>query len=323
MQPAGEGTMIGSVCQFLKVLFISLIIWTVFPMSLAYAVGDGPRAYQLLPEGTDAFAVYGLFTSGNQSADPGTVITGADLNVNLGIVQYTHTFRLMDQQSALFAVVPFGEVEGDIQTSVGYTVSGSSSGLGDVQLGVIFGLVGSPSLSVEDYLASEPGFALGVLGKLYTPTGEYDDTQALNLGTNRWGTQLGVPMAYSIGSSLVDPSLWRFEFLPSITIYGENDDPYNADTSKKDPLYNVEAHVTRNLSQILWVSLDTLYTYGGETETDGLDDDNTQSAFSLGGSISITVSKSASVKLSYGETIDQNDNGADGWMARAIVNLAF
>ena len=292
-------------------------------MRFAHAVGDGPRAYQLLPEGTDAFVFYGLFTSGNQTADPGTVITGAELDVSLGIVQYTHTFTVMDQQSALFGVVPFGEVKGDIRTSGRNTISGSSSGIGDIQLGVIFGLAGSPSLTIEEYASFEPGFALGILGKLLLPTGAYDETRVLNLGSNRWGTQLGVPMAYSIGSSLVDPSLWRFELLPSITIYGDNDDPFNAGTCEKDPLYNLEAHITRNLGRIFWVSLDALYTYGGETETDGIEDDNTQRSFALGGSVNITVSRSASMKLSYGETITQNDDGADGWMARATFNYTF
>ena len=39
----------------------------------AQAQGDGPRAYQMLPEGVHALSVYGIFQDGNETIDPATI----------------------------------------------------------------------------------------------------------------------------------------------------------------------------------------------------------------------------------------------------------
>ena len=85
----------------------------------------------------------------------------------------------------------------------------------------------------------------------------------------------------------------------------------------------VEGHITRNLNQAFWVSLDALYLYGGETTTDGVKGGNTQRAFFLGGTFNVALSRSASLKLSYGEVVSRNDSGPDGWGFRAIASFAF
>lgn len=302
--------------------FLVIAIFLFFPVKQTYAIGDGPRAYQTLPDGRDMIAVYGVYTEGNTTADPGIIFKGADIDVTLGVLQYTHTFDVRGQQGAIFGVLPFGELEGSVHLA-SQTVNRSSSGVGDMQIGCVIGLAGSPSLSVEEYKKHQPRFCYGILGKISLPTGEYDEDKALNLSANRWSVQLGLPMAYSIGKSMVDPSLTRFEFLPSLTFYTNNDNPYNAGKYEQDPVLNLEAHAIRNLNMLLWVSLDALYTYGGETTTDGVDDDNKQSAFYLGGTINLTITKTASLKVSYGETVEHNDSGADGSMVRAIVSNMF
>jgi hypothetical protein len=304
-------------------LFVIIAAMIFLPVERAQAtMGDGPRAYQLLPEGMKTLTVYGISTEGNQTANPGQIIKGADLDVNLGVLQYTHTFSIKGQQSAAFGILPFGEVNGSVNLPRN-TLSASSSGIGDAQLGCVFGVIGSPALPAESFAVFKPGFAMGLLGKLGMPTGEYDEEKVLNLGANRWSVQLGLPAAYSIGKSSLDPSLTRFEILPSVTFYTDNDDPYHADECEQEPLFNLEAHITRNLHQAVWVSLDALYTYGGETTTDGIADDNSQRAFSLGGTVNFSFSKSGCIKFSYGETIERNDSGADGSMVRAVLSYVF
>ena len=306
------------------VVFVALAAAMFLPAEYARAQGgDGPLAYQLLPEGTKVVALYGLFTDGNQTADPGTIVHGGDINVNLGVLQYTHTLTAFrGQQAALFGILPFGKLDGSIKVQ-DYKLSGDSSGIGDLQIGGIIGLFGSPALPAQEYVAFKPGLAFGALGKVFIPTGEYDDSKALNLGANRWAFQVGLPVTYYLGKSMLDPSLTTFSLLPAVTIYTDNDDPFNADTSEQDPLFKIEGHITRSLNKMLWVALDALYTGGGETTTDGTKGDDSQSAFSLGGTVSVTVSRSTSLKFSYGETVSRNDHGLDGSMIRAIINFAF
>ena len=295
---------------------------TLAGVSPAFAQGDGPRAYQVVPNGTNLLAAYGLWLRGNQTADSATVIDGGDIDVDLLLLQATHSFAVANKQAAVFALLPYGEVSGKIDLRLG-SVRGSSTGFGDPVLGAIVGLIGPPPLTLQQFVAYQPGYALGALAKVTLPVGNYDEEKVLNVGGNRWALQLGMPMAWYLGQSFLDPALTTIELLPSVHFFGDNDDPRGAKTTSQDPLLRIEAHVTRNLNQAVWVSLDGQYVYGGETSEDGRDNDDTQRAFELGGTVNVAFSRSASVKLSYGEVVSRNDEGPDGYMVRLIANVAF
>ena len=229
---------------------------------LARGQGEGPRAFEQSPAGTQLISTYGVFGHGNESFNPNSVIAGAEVDVRVGVLDYARGFSLAGHAAALLAALPFGEVEG-VVTRPGVSVSDRSAGLGDLQLGAVFGLFGAPSLSETAYETYRPGCALGLLTRLYAPTGAYDRSQLINLGSNRWAVQLGLPFVYYVAASFSDPALTSFELLPSVTFYGTNHQPYRASESTQAPVYQLEGHITRNLNSRLWVSLDGLFSYGG------------------------------------------------------------
>lgn len=288
----------------------------------APAQDDGARAYMLIPDGTRVATLQGIFLRANQSLAPGTVIPDAKIDIDVAVLQFTQTFSIAGSQSAVFAALPLGEVRGSLALPGG-KISGKSSGAGDATLGAIFGLVGSPALMLKDYAAFRPGFSLGLLGKLIVPTGTYQSDKLINLGANRFTYQLGLPMTYSLGRSQLDPSLTTFELLPTVTFFDSNDSPFGADRVSQDPLLGIEAHITHNLGQAFWISGDARYTYGGETRTDGIDDDNIQEALALGVTANLYFSQQLSFKATYGGTVARSDNGPDGWMLRGMLNYAF
>jgi hypothetical protein len=291
----------------------------------AQAQGDGPRAYQMLPEGVHALTVYGIFQDGNETIDPATIIEGSDISIDIGIVQYVHPISVRGQASGLFIALPFGQVEGSLAARPPFNgISGDASGVGDVVLGAVIGLKGSPSLSLQEYAKFKPGFSIGALTKLSLPTGSYTQDKALNLGTNRWNLQLGAPMGWVIGESYLDPKLTSFELLPSVTFYGDNDEPFRANNMSQKPIFRLEGHITRNLNKAVWISADALVSNGGETETDGVDNNNRQYSLKLGATLSVAVAKTASLKFSYGETVDSNNNNSsEGKMFRVVGTLLF
>jgi hypothetical protein len=288
----------------------------------ALAVGDGPRAYMLAPANSNIVTAYGLFLDGNQALDPGVSSRNLDLDVDVGVLQYTRSFSICDNACGVFLIAPYGSTEGTFNFRR-FSRTGESSGLGDLQLGTVIGLHGSPSLEVADYIKYDPGFSLGLLGKVTAPTGEYDETEVINLGANRWGLQVGVPMGYYLGDSFLDPNLTTFELLPSVFFFGDNSDPFRAGGTGQDPLYQIEAHITRNLGRVFWVSLDANYQFGGETTTDGVPGDDDRESFGLGGTIGVNLSKQLSINATYGSVISHNDNGADGHMVRVKVAYLF
>ena len=284
----------------------------------AHAQGDGARNYELVPDGTGNFTVFGIYARGNQSPNSSTVVQGARIDIYLSVLQYTHAFALAGNQVQLFGMLPFGRVEGTA-TVAGRTVSESSSGPGDATIGAMVGLVGAPALSAKEYAEYRPGFTLGALGKVYLPTGEYRSSQVLNLGAGRRALQLGAPMVQYFGKSLLDPSLASLELTPSVSFFGNNDIPPNATTFKQDPLGKLEGHLTRNIGSAFWISVDTLYARGGETITDGVRDGNSQRWLTLGATAGFAIGQTMSGNISYGKVVRHNAGGleASGWRADA------
>jgi hypothetical protein len=293
----------------------------------ALAIGDGARAYQLLPAGTQVLSAYGIFLDGNSSLDPSTAAQDARISVDVLAVQYTRSITLGGQLTGLFAVLPVGQVDGSVTIDrplrPPVDLAGRSSGLADIQFGAVFGLVGSPALDRRDYASFKPGFAMGVLTRVTAPTGAYSSDRAINLGANRWAFQLGAPLGFTVGQSMLDPSLTTFELIPSVTFFTANDDPYGANSVTQRPIYRIEAHATRNVNQALWFGVDALATFGGETKTDGRYDDNAKYSLELGATVGFYLSQRFLLKATYGGVVARNDNGLDGRGFRLVGTLLF
>lgn len=293
----------------------------------ALAVGDGARAYQLVPSGSQILTFGYIGQNGNSSIDPGATVRGASAEVDVGYLQYVRTFEFAGQQAAAFAVVPYGDLTGTLALGASPIfpdeLSGTSSGLGDIVLGATVGLVGAPDLPLQDYVNFRPGFASGVLAKLYLPTGEYDSDQLFNLGTNRWSLQVAGLFSQSFGTSYLDPRLTTIEVIPAVTFFGDNANPFRGENLSQDPLLTLEAHVTHNLGRAVWVSADMYVMSGGATETDGVSDDNSKYSLGLGATVNVALSRSSSIKATYGEIVDRNDAGMDGTALRILFSQFF
>ncbi len=255
----------------------------------------------------------------NLAVDPGAVAGPASLDTNLAVFQFVQAFDLGGRQSFIFLVVPASRISaGD-----GSGGSGSVEGLGDAQLGFVFGLHGTPSLPAADYGRHRPGLAVNALAKLFFPTGAYSSGRSINVGANRWALRLGAPIVYAIGKGMADPELVTVELMPTVTVFGANEDPFEAGRTRQKPLFIFEGHLTRGFTSGLWASVDILWREGGEMEVDGVEAGNPQRSLSLGGTATIALGSNASLRLSAGGVVARNQHGPNGWMLRTIVGVAF
>ncbi len=287
--------------------------------------GDGPRSFPLLPKDINLLTVYVLSQNGDQLLDPGQTIPDADIDADIAILQYTRTFSLHDHLGAAFVALPYAKIQGDVPLGEpSGTASASDTGFGGIILGGVIGLVGSPALSGEEFAAHDPGFQLGLVGKVFLPTGSYDSDKVISVGSNRLAVQLVLPITYSIGSSMADPNMTTFEILPGVTFFEDNTDPSGgADTTGQKPLFTLEAHLTRNLNRTTWVSFGGIYNYGGETSADNVWQNDRRESLGLGASLSFAATSSTTIKLSYGETAWRNDDGLDGKLFRFVTTYGF
>ncbi len=306
--------------------FAAVLLVGLLGSNPAYAgSGDGPRSFPLLPKDANLVTGYVLLQSGNQLLDPGQTIPDAQIDAFIGIFQYTRTFSVFGNLGAAFAALPYAYIKGDVPLGPPTgTVSASDYGFGGAILGGVIGLVGSPALPGAEFAAYDPGFQLGLVGKLFLPTGSYNSSNVINVGSNRLSAQLVLPITYNFGSSMAAPNLTTIEILPSIAFFTDNTDPYGGATvTGQKPLYSLEAHVTRNLGGSTWLSFGGIYNSGGETSTDNVWNNDPRQSLGLGASISFAMGSSTSLKVSYGETVWRNDNGMDGLLFRVVTTHVF
>lgn len=284
-------------------------------------IGDGPRAYFPPPVDINVFTIFGMQVSGNSMLYSDIVSPNLDLDVDLLVAQYTRTMEIDERYVAFTIVQPQGRLKSSITLPnvARFENETKSEGFSDTQLLVSTGLYNLPPLTKSTYATYKPTFAVGGLARIILPTGEYDNKKSANLGTNRYSLQIGSPITFGFGDSFLDPRLTTLDLLPSITLFSDNNDPFGADKINQRHLFKFESHLTHNFNPALWASIDSIYSYGGETETDGVNDDNQQRSLNMGATIGVQFSKKIGLKLSYGKTIDRNDDGLEGDFARLML----
>lgn len=303
-------------------LALSVLAATMLFAAAAWAQDDGPRVYQLAPLGAQSLTAFAVVKRGDEGPEPGDIVLGSEIDTNILVLRYARTFSLGGRAFSPFVIVPMGEVESRVQRPEGL-ISTSSSGLGDAQLGGVLGLVGAPALSRDAYAAFQPGFSLGLFGRVFFPTGAYSAAKPVNLGSNRFAYQLGLTGGFAWGGSYLDPALTTLDVLPTVTFYDDNHRPYGANIAAKDPLFTVEGHLTRNLGRDVWVSADVLWRQGGETFTDGAPDDNGTRGWAAGLTAAVRVDPRATLIFTYHHVVERSDGGPDGWFFRSVVVVPF
>jgi hypothetical protein len=233
------------------------------PRAVAQVPG---RFYWKTLSGGDAVPLIYESVSGNMNPFNPALFVTPDSNVDatIALAGYAHTFSLLDRSAMAAIILPMGRVSGDVNVA-GRTVSQSANGFGDPMLEFDINILGPKAQNnLPDVLRYEPGFSVDLLADLAIPIGEYDSSQPLNLGQNRWYGRLGAPIIWQLGP-WVPGRRTTLEFLPAVWLFGNNDN-YLGQTLKTDPLFQLDAHLTRDFTEHVWGSLDG-YWYNGAKQT--------------------------------------------------------
>jgi len=284
---------------------------------------DGARAYHLLPAGTTDISLTTTVLQGRGTIDfGGGFVQGTDLEVGVVTPSIRHAFDVGGNLVFLLASLPIGDVA--FRTSAGTIDLDTSIAQGDLLLGGTVGLVGTPALTPLEFAMYKPGFHAVAEGKLFIPTGDYDSRRMLSLGLNRWSIQASLPMIYTLGDSMLDPDLMTFEVRPVVQFFGDNEDPFGpALVAGQEPIFGVEAHVTRSFGLRLWAGIDAYYETGGETSTDGIGRNDGLETFSLGATLGLVVSPQVSLRLSYRELVQSNIPESSGRTLEVATAFLF
>jgi len=259
--------------------------------------------------------------SGNTNPfDPAHIVApGSSIDATIAIAGYAHTFSMFDRSAMAAILLPMGRVSGEV-TVAGKSFNQSASGFGDPMLEFNINLIGPPAQkNLPDALRYEPGFSVDLLADLALPIGEYNSNQPLNLGQNRWYGRVGAPIVWQLGP-WVPGRRTTLEFLPAVWLFGDNND-YVGQTLKTDPMFQLDAHLTRDLTEHFWGSLDAAWYTGGRASINGVAGEKLNNV-GVGLTLGYTINDNLNLTVGYKSTINDSAPG-DLRMDSFMVTLVY
>jgi hypothetical protein len=259
--------------------------------------------------------------SGNTNPfDPAHIVApGGNVDGTLAIVGYAQTFELFDRSAMAAILLPMGRVSGEL-TVGGRSFNQTANGFGDPMLEFNINVIGPRAQkNIPDALRYEPGFSVDLLADLALPIGEYDSSQPLNLGQNRWYGRVGAPVVWQLGA-WVPGRRTTLELLPAVWLFGDNND-YVGQTLKTDPLFQLDAHLTRDFTENFWGSLDVAWYNGGKATINGVAGEKLNN-IGVGLTLGYQVNSNLNLTFGYKSTINDSAPG-DLKMDSFMITLVY
>ena len=284
-----------------------------------------PRFYWKTLMGMNAVPVILMSTSGNTNPlDPSKKFDpSASVSADIAIAGYAKIMPFWNRAGALAVLMPMGRIQADSVVD-GSLSRESSSGFGDPMIEFNINLIGPPPImNLPDLMRYEPGFSLDLIVDVAFPLGQYDNTQSLNLGQNRWYGRIGTPIIWQLGP-WIPASRTTLEIIPSVWFFGDNDDFVGANLHS-DPTFELEAHLTRNFTSKFWGSLDATYASGGDATISGTILSRTTPGSEkklVGFTLGYQLNESLQLTLGYKSTLNNVAASSDPRMSVFMISFA-
>ena len=249
-----------------------------------------PRSYSASPVGTNFGGVTYSVSSGQVSLDPSLPLSDVNATVNTTSVGLSHSFALGDRTASWAVVVPYvgAHVTGAFY---GQAQAGARFGFSDLRARFALSLLGR-ALTPREFARRKPSTTLGVSLAVRAPTGTYDPTHFINVGTNSWAFQPEIGMEQPMGKWFADTSA-------AISIFCANTNFYDGHVLQQRALTNLQFHVGYNFRPGQWLAADANYYAGAATSVNGAPAINRLANSRYGLSFSQPLGTGFSTKLSW------------------------
>jgi hypothetical protein len=286
--PPGQCSTLSMDVLAVPVRFI-IFFFLLLANSISQAQDIEPRSYSNAPVGMNFLVAALGYSEGGISFDPSVPITNADIKTDLAALAYARVLDLGGQSGKFDIVLPYASLKGTADY-LGSPVAREISGYGDPRLRFSMNFLGAPALTVKEFAAYRQDLIIGGSVQLSIPTGQYDNSKLINIGTNRWyiKPELGASKAWGP---------WTLELMTGATLFGDNADFFGGKRREQDPIYSLQGHLIYGFSSGIWMALTTAYLRGGRTTLDGVRGNDLQESSRLGATLALPVDRHNSIKL--------------------------
>jgi hypothetical protein len=271
-----------------KLFSNGLILWFVLITSVTASQIVGaqelePRTYANIPVNMNFLALGYVHSKGNILLDPSLPIEDLNAKTDYAFLRYTRSLGLLSKTAKLKVMLPYawGQYEGRVE---GIPVDRNISGIGDAVLGLDISFMGAPAMSGDAFSQYRQKTIVGASVRVAAPTGKYDNTKIINLGSNRWAFKGELGASRQLGN-------WTLELAGALWAFTDNTDFLEGLTLSQAPFYTVKAHAIYTFKPGLWLGVGAGYGEGGQTTVEGSKRDTYQRNLRLGGVLSYPIAE--------------------------------
>jgi len=280
-------------------LHVSLLIWALVPLGSSMSQDLAPRAYVITPVGSNAIILTYSHFNGALQFDGAVPITGATASVNMPIASYYHTLDFFGRTANITIAVPYavGDFQGTIFDAPKHAYR---SGLLDSFVRFSVNLKGGPAMRVSEFASWRQKLLLGASLKIVAPTGQYNPTELINLGNNRWAFKPEFGYSERWRHWVLDGYAATWFFTANPEFFSHNSFYPGVQVQTQQPIGAFEAHLSYDVKPRFWISVDGNFWFGGKTSLNGIQNPVTlQRSSRVGLTGSLPLSKHQSIKVSY------------------------
>lgn len=228
---------------------------------------------------------------GNVVTDPALPVKNVEAKVEAAAAFYNRTFSFLGRSASALVAMPYvwakatGEVGEELRSI-------KRSGPGDLQLRLATNIFGGPALTPQEFAHAAPRTTLGASLNVLMPTGQYDSTKLINIGSNRWAFKPELGLVIPVGN-------WSFEAYTGVWFFTANDDFLGGNRLTQDPIAALQGHVVYTLKPGLWLSVDGTWYSGGETLLNGAPRTERQDNSRIGATLVVPIGRNHVVKAAW------------------------
>jgi outer membrane putative beta-barrel porin/alpha-amylase len=249
-----------------------------------------PGSYQNAPTGVNVAAASVLISRGNVLTDASLPVEGARAEVEVLGLAYVRTLGVLGRAAKFDAQIPVtwadfsGIVAGEQRTRI-------ARGLADPRFRLSVNLIGSPALTIPEFMKYRQRAILGVSLQVVPPLGQYDDDRYINLGSNRWSFRPETGVSWGHGRLILEGAA-------GVWLFAHNGN-YVGRTQEQSALYFAKANAIVTFRRGIWGALSYGRATGGRTRVDGAETNSLQTNDRLGTTWLIPINRSTAMRIVY------------------------
>jgi hypothetical protein len=254
-----------------------------------------PQSYSDTPPRMHFVSTGYVHSDGNVLFDASVPASDVQAQIDSLSVIYGATATIFGRAGSFAFAVPY--VWADVRGNVGDT-SGAAvrSGPGDLRVRVGMNL-----------LREQTRPRLGASLVIIAPTGQYDSSKLINIGSNRWSFKPEIGLALPLQRWLLETSLAAW-------FYTDNNDFFGGKRRQQESIAAVQAHVSYAFRPGWWISASSTYYRGGRTTVGGVENDDVQGNSRAGIALSAPLTAHQSLKLMWSTGVSTRFGGDfDTW----------